>query len=174
MGNWFTTFSHERSARCMQMTRLALCALCDGDVGIGLKARLNNVVLCPSFCTRWFQSCYNDYFAPAATGINPCGPGSLVCSPLNEITGDSIEFCEKVGGSVVADAEDEPDSCFDGVPAATSRGRGPKAPWVRPEPKGSPWWRRLWQLLPFPKNSQTIPQSLQGYLPGVIVASVFV
>ncbi|CAJ1448404.1 unnamed protein product [Effrenium voratum] len=34
----FAAFSHERSGRCAQLGRLAFCSLCDGDVGIGMKA----------------------------------------------------------------------------------------------------------------------------------------
>ncbi|CAE8668050.1 unnamed protein product, partial [Polarella glacialis] len=48
----FAPFSYERSAQCAQMSRLALCSVCDGDVGTGMKAQANLIVLCPSFCSR--------------------------------------------------------------------------------------------------------------------------
>merc|ERR1712187_958161 len=85
---FFSSFSFERSAECAQMSRLAFCSTCDGDVGVGMKSRMNQVVLCPSFCTRWFKACFQDFFAPggSANRIQSCGPSSLVCSPLSEIT----------------------------------------------------------------------------------------
>lgn len=137
----FALWSHDRSQRCSQMGRLAVCGICDGDVGVGAKARLNSVLLCPSFCQHWFRACQQDFFAPSGSGgLQPCNPGSLVCSPLGEITEDSTSFCSSVGFSV-AESEDE-DVCFDGVPAATSRGKAERAPYTRPQGHGPPWWRQ--------------------------------
>mmetsp|Transcript_44219 Transcript_44219/g.84956 ORF Transcript_44219/g.84956 Transcript_44219/m.84956 type:complete len:306 (+) Transcript_44219:65-982(+) len=170
----WTAFAHDRSVGCSQMSRLALCATCDGDVGSGLKARKNLVLLCPSFCSRWFQSCLADFFAPSGSGrLQPCGPGSLVCSPLREVTEESAEFCSKIGDFAVSSQEEEPDSCFDGVPAAKSRGKGPRAVWARPTPRLKPWWRRILdgQL---PPELQRLKYQLQGYVPGAIVAFVAV
>lgn len=140
----WTSFAHERSARCGQMSRLALCSACDGDVGAGLKSQQNLIVLCPSFCLRWYQSCLEDFFAPSGSGqLGPCVPGSLVCSPLREITEDSAGFCDSIGEFATAQGEDELDSCYDGVPAAMARGKGPRAAWERPQPARKPWWRRF-------------------------------
>lgn len=124
----YAPFSRSVSGRCARITRLALCSPCDADVGTALKSRLNQVVLCPSFCARWFNACREDFYEPgrAASTLSPCGEGSLVCSPLGEITEDPRRFCESIGPYLVADAE-ELDACYDGVPAASSRGKGPKA-----------------------------------------------
>mmetsp|Transcript_86126 Transcript_86126/g.200266 ORF Transcript_86126/g.200266 Transcript_86126/m.200266 type:complete len:292 (+) Transcript_86126:78-953(+) len=168
----FSAFSHERSGRCAQMSRLALCSTCDADVGIGMKTQHNVVVLCPSFCARWFKSCEDDYFAPGGSGakVQPCGPGSLVCSPLSEITKDPAVFCTGVGGFAVSESEHDLDGCYDGVPAAKTRGRGPKAPWIKPSAARKPWWKRLLSgqvELPY-----QVQLAIQTYMPGVVVACV--
>lgn len=182
----FAAFSYNISGRCAQMSRLTLCSLCDADVGVGLKSMLNQIVLCPNFCARWFNSCKNDFFAPgsSADGLNPCGPSSLVCSPLNEIVEDSRRFCDSISPYAVANTE-ELDSCYDGVPAAKSRGRGPKAPYTRPSWRTrEPFWRNMWPLShpsQWPRASEVIadlasiemPDSLQGYAPSCIIGAVF-
>ncbi|CAE8728037.1 unnamed protein product [Polarella glacialis] len=57
---------------------------------------------------------------------------------------DSAAFCGGIGDFVVAESEDDSDSpCYDGVPAASSRGRAEKAPWERPRPAEKPLWRRI-------------------------------
>lgn len=180
----YAAFSHDASGRCGQLSRLALCALCDGDVGEGLKAERNQIVLCPSFCRRWFQSCRQDYFAPDSSGsrLTACRPDSLVCSPLDEITQESRSFCNSISPYVVADDEDL-DICYDGVPAARSRGSGPKAPYARPpRRRTTPFWRHMWPPVPFsqwPKASEVmadlaaielqVPRRVQGYEPGIAV-----
>jgi len=172
--NSFSVFSHDRSARCGQMTRLALCSQCDGEVGTGKKSRGKLVLLCPSFCSRWFESCRDDFYAPSGSGdrLQACGPGSLVCSPLSEITEDASTFCSGIGDFAMAEREDEPDACYDGVPAARAHGRAPRAPWVRPAAGKKPWWRRFWpsdfQL------SRLIQDKLQGFGPGLVVTLVVV
>ncbi|CAK0788499.1 unnamed protein product [Prorocentrum cordatum] len=124
----YAPFSHSASGRCGRMTRLAMCSPCDGDVGTGLKSQSDRVVLCPDFCARWFDACRESFYEAgrAASALSPCGQDSLVCSRLGEITEDPRGFCESIGPYVVADGG-EPDACYDGVPAASSRGRGPKA-----------------------------------------------
>jgi len=172
--NTFTAFSHERSPSCTQMSRLALCSKCDADVGIGRLIEENLVALCPSFCARWYNACIEDFFAPPGSGhgLQPCGPGALVCSPLKEIAEDPKAFCQAVPGFAMGAEEDEPDNCFDGIPAAKTRGKGPRAPWVKPSPPRDPWYRRFWpsgyrHLM----NSQLYHQA-QGYMPGAIIACV--
>eukprot|EP00913_Durusdinium_trenchii_P032129 g30087.t1 len=86
----------------------------DGDVGIGIKAQDSLVVLCPSFCRLWFESCAQDFFAP----------------------GTSAAKLTDFGNS---DAAEEP--CFDGVPAAKMRGKAPRAPWTPPRRKEPSLWR---------------------------------
>jgi len=178
----FGAFAHERSQRCAQMSRLALCSLCDGDVGSGIKSRLNTILLCPTFCKQWFQACYEDLFSPggSAGGLMPCMPNALVCSPLGEITEDSVTFCRSLpGGFDVADTEDEPEQCFDGVPAARSRGSGPRAPYSKPKWQPPPWWRRIYQqlssdmqILAREMARMRLPRWLQGYMPAIIIGAV--
>lgn len=178
----FSAFAHDRSPRCAQMSRLALCSLCDGDVGSGIKLRMNSVLLCPSFCARWFQACVEDLFAPSgAGGIQPCMPSSVVCSPLGEITEDSATFCRSLSlpnGFDVADGEDESNHCVDGVPAARSRGKGPKQPYTRPEPVRPPWWRTLQQQMYRDATylqyaiSRRLPRWIQFYIPFIITGVI--
>lgn len=167
----YSAFSFERSASCTQMSRLALCAFCDADVGTGLKSQQDRIVLCSSFCERWFQACYNDFFTSGGSGagLNPCTPSALVCSPLGEITDTAREFCEKVGLYDIAKVEDEEhDACYDGVPAAKIRGRGPRAPWTPPSREVPPWWKRLWPPSSWPR----LPPSIEAQMPGFVVACV--
>merc|ERR1719183_564278 len=178
----FGPFSHERSTRCVQMSRLALCSLCDGDVGIGRKSRLNTVLICPTFCKRWFEACSQDLFAPGGSAgvVVPCMPSHVICSPLGEITEDPAAFCRGLPGMAfdVAAAEDEPDHCYDGVPAARSRGKGPKNPYERPKPVIPPWWRRIMSDMSRDmvylqrEMVRRLPRSLQGYMPAIIVGAV--
>lgn len=172
LGN-FAPFSQERSARCTQMSRLALCSVCDGDVGIGLKSRLNAVILCPTFCARWFQACSGDFFAPRSSGaeLRPCGPSATFCSPLGEIFEDSAEFCTSVRGFEVAEAED--DGCFDGVPASRSRGKGPRAAYTKPVRPLPPWWRHLYNAMPSLSMMRT-PKLLQDYGPMMLITVVLI
>lgn len=183
----YAAFSYEKSDRCTQMSKLALCSICDGDVGIGLKAEHNLPRLCPSLCKRWFQACFGDFFAPTGSGeLVPCTPNSLVCSPANEITDTSAEFCAKVGGFAVAISEDASqddaeDSCYDGIPAARTRGKAPRAAWTKPKTRFStdayPWWHpRRWQLYfkSFNIQAPQTPRWMQQNAPAIIVASVAV
>jgi len=169
-----TAFSLERSQRCSKMGQLALCSMCDGDVGVGVKSSSNVVLLCPSFCDRWFQACIDDFFTASGSGdgLAPCSPGALVCGVLGEITQDAASFCSRIGASLgvsfaMAEAEDEPDHCFDGVPAARSRGAAAKAAWVRPPRTTSwqgPWWRRMMPpSLLRALSSARVPRFLQDY-----------
>lgn len=187
----YSAFAHERSARCAQMSRIALCSVCDGDVGIGRKAQVNSILLCPSFCKRWYEACLNDFFAPKGSGegVRPCGPGSVVCSPLGEAVENALAFCTTIGDFTVADGEDdEPDGddgtpCFDGVPAARARGKGPRSAWVRPgsEPPSSlsawlQWWSQVWRRpwLSYRLRSQLVRVSdtLSSWAPTMIVTTV--
>merc|ERR1719330_1471637 len=100
------------------MGRLAFCAPCDADVGAGDKSETNTILLCPSFCR-----------------------------PLREIAENAAEFCLRLGAPLgaafaVASAEHELEGCYDGIPAARSKGPGPKAPYVRPVTRTSrgAWW----------------------------------
>lgn len=138
---------HEMSEKCIQMSRIALCSLCDGDVGIGLKSEWNHVVLCPSFCRQWFQACIHDFFSHSsgATGIQPCRSSSVVCSRLGEITEDSAAFCTRIGDFIVPETEEDSTNCHDGVPASFTHGPGPRAPWTPPAPPPPPpWLQRTW------------------------------
>eukprot|EP00931_Biecheleriopsis_adriatica_P065644 TRINITY_DN40136_c0_g1_i1.p1 TRINITY_DN40136_c0_g1~~TRINITY_DN40136_c0_g1_i1.p1 ORF type:complete len:290 (-),score=50.69 TRINITY_DN40136_c0_g1_i1:120-989(-) len=170
----FAAFAHERSGRCAVMSRLALCSLCDGDVGIGAKVRDNMILLCPSFCKRWFEACADDFFAPGKSGagsVAPCTPGSLVCSPLREISEDPASFCAGVGGFAVAPTEDDEDSeerCYDGVPSAQTKGKATRAHWERPRPKEKPWWRRLLDRI----ERVRLPYWVEANAPAMIVACV--
>eukprot|EP00929_Paragymnodinium_shiwhaense_P014152 TRINITY_DN122027_c0_g1_i1.p1 TRINITY_DN122027_c0_g1~~TRINITY_DN122027_c0_g1_i1.p1 ORF type:complete len:275 (+),score=43.17 TRINITY_DN122027_c0_g1_i1:97-921(+) len=169
----FSSFAHDRSARCVQMTKLALCSVCDADVGIGLKADFGNPILCPSFCTQWYQACIEDLYAPSGSGdLSACGPNSLVCSPLGEITEEPRRFCEKAGGFAVAAAET--DGCYDGVPTARIRGKGPRAHWERPKPNLPPWWKKHQIAFEHWMRQFRMPRRLEDYLPGVVVAVVAV
>lgn len=185
----YALFAHDRSTMCSQISRIALCSICDGDVGSGVKARDNAVLLCPSFCARWFQACIADFFAPGETvgSLRPCAPGHVVCSPLREIFSDPAKFCEgvaAVSGFAVASSEaEDADECFDGVPAAKYRGKGPRNPWTRPVSwRGPmPFWRRFFGpdgRLQFPRldglELPPLPKSIEPYLPGVVVAFVVV
>lgn len=179
-------FASERSPRCAKMGQLAFCSVCDGDVGVGAKSSSNVVLLCPSFCARWFQACVEDFFAPSGSGggLAPCGPGALVCSPLGEITEDAATFCARAGAPLggsfaVAEADEEPDGCFDGIPAAKSRGAAAKAPWVRPARTraGDTWWRRM--LPPslvqnLNLNIAKMTRALEDSAPQVVIACVAV
>ncbi|CAK9040693.1 unnamed protein product [Durusdinium trenchii] len=175
----FAGFSHERSGRCAQMGRLAFCSICDGDVGIGIKAQDSLVVLCPSFCRLWFESCAQDFFAPgtSAGSVAPCGPSALVCSPLSEITEegaatsgfeDPAAFCSGAGFEVAEseDAAEEP--CFDGVPAAKMRGKAPRAPWTPPRRKEPSLWRRAMDSW----YRSGVPFWLEENAPGLAIAIV--
>jgi len=179
----FGPFAHDRSQRCAQMSKLVLCALCDGDVGEGIKSRLNSILLCPSMCKRWFNACIDDLFAPSgsAGGLVPCMPSHVICSPLGEITEDSAHFCRSIPGYDVA--IDEDDSCYDGVPSARSRGKGPRQAYERPKPVRPPWWRRM--MSDFSRDMayaqqhwgreltrMRVPRWIQSYLPAMIVGSV--
>eukprot|EP00928_Gymnodinium_smaydae_P054164 TRINITY_DN37983_c0_g1_i1.p1 TRINITY_DN37983_c0_g1~~TRINITY_DN37983_c0_g1_i1.p1 ORF type:complete len:373 (+),score=69.25 TRINITY_DN37983_c0_g1_i1:100-1119(+) len=178
----FAAFSQEHSSRCVQMARLALCSVCDGDVGIGLKAQLNSIRLCPSFCQQWFQACREDFFAPSGSqALQPCVAGSLVCSPLGEITESAGEFCSRIGPFQVAETEDDGDSCFDGIPAARSRGKGPRAPWTRPvRPVDGSWlrwaqlkWERMARRYLAPgTRTRYFVERFEAYAPGIVVAMV--
>ncbi|CAJ1348524.1 unnamed protein product [Effrenium voratum] len=168
----FAAFSHERSGRCAQLGRLAFCSLCDGDVGIGMKVSENLILLCPSFCKLWFQSCADDYFAPGTGGagsVAPCGPSALVCSPLSEITQDPAAFCAGVGGFEVAEAEEGADEfCYDGVPAAKMKGKAPRAPWSPPKRKERTMWRRMMDEW----YRSGIPYWVEENAPGIAIAIV--
>jgi len=155
----FAVYSLERSERCSQMSKLAMCSMCDGDVGVSIKAQAERVVLCPSFCRQWYQACADDFFTfSGAGGLQPCVPTSLVCSPLAEAAEDSASFCSKVGFSV---SEEESERCYDGIPAARSRGKGPRQPYTKPVRERPPWWRqKLEQLqLEFYRMSLTLQGS---------------
>lgn len=173
----FGAHTFERSARCSQMSRLALCSLCDGDVGSGQKASGNLILLCPSFCSRWFNACIEDFFAPDGTSagrLQACTPSSLACSPLGEIVQDAASFCRVIGDFAVADVEDDALSpCYDGVPAASSRGKGPRAHWARPQPPGKPWYRKI---LDHPTiraiRYSSLSYQIQANAPAIIMAFV--
>mmetsp|Transcript_26983 Transcript_26983/g.48780 ORF Transcript_26983/g.48780 Transcript_26983/m.48780 type:complete len:284 (+) Transcript_26983:46-897(+) len=172
LGSW-APFSHDKSTRCATMSRLALCSFCDADVGSGIKAAANIIVLCPSFCKRWFEACAEDFFAPGSSSgsMQPCGPGSLVCSPLTEITEDPAAFCAGVAGFSVAETEEDADGlCYDGVPAASSKGKGPRAFWERPKPAGKPWWRQTLETIQYSKFGMW----LEANSPSLIIALVAV
>lgn len=141
----FALYSQEQSSRCVQFARMALCSVCDGDVGVGLKSRQNSVLLCHGFCKQWYEACLRDFFAPRGSqGLQPCVPGSLVCSPLGEITQDSREFCSRVGDFEVATEEEYvADVCYDGIPSAIERGPGPRAPYTRPVRPGQSWLMQM-------------------------------
>lgn len=173
-------FVQERSPRCAKMGQLAMCSLCDGDVGAGVTSLGNLVSLCPSFCSRWFKACVEDFFAPAGSGegLQPCGHGNLVCSPLGEITQDPEVFCKRIqaplgAAFLVADTEDD-DSCFDGVPAAKTRGPAVKAPYTRPMRRASfpEWWRRYLPFLPEVDiyTLNRISKTMEDNLPGIMIA----
>jgi len=178
----FGPFSHERSTRCTQMSKLALCSMCDGDVGAAIKSRLNSIMLCPSFCAQWFQACAEDLFAASggSGALVPCMPSMVVCSPLGEITEDPAVFCRSMSGFAVADSEDsEEEQCYDGVPAARSRGKGEKQPYTRPQAAVPPWWRKAmkaWsdQMVYLQRDLQRmrLPKWIAGYMPAIIVGSV--
>jgi len=184
--NHFAPFSMDRTPRCSQMSRLVLCSLCDGDVGVGLKAKMNTVLLCPSFCARWFQACFDDFFAPSGSSgasLQPCGPGALVCSPLGEIMSEPSAFCSSAGGFSVAENEDDEDHpCYDGVPAARIHGRAEKNPWSKPKPWRPPWWRKMlremfdaWRMFFRILHKEVIlrmPRWLQAYAPALVVTPV--
>mmetsp|Transcript_52124 Transcript_52124/g.124155 ORF Transcript_52124/g.124155 Transcript_52124/m.124155 type:complete len:298 (+) Transcript_52124:89-982(+) len=171
--SWYGLFSTERSEKCMRLSRLVGCGLCDGDVGVGMKSESNLVLLCPSLCERWFQACSDDFFASSGSGatLQPCGSSSLVCSPLHEITEDPRSFCESAGGFSVAE-EEELDECFDGVPAARSRGRGPKAPYSPPGQDSGTWWRRFQKEAVRWMQDTARSASLEAYLPACVVGAV--
>lgn len=172
-------FAQERSQRCAKMGQLALCSVCDGDVGVGIKSEGNVVSLCRSFCDRWFKACIEDFFASSGSGdgLQPCGHATLVCSPLGEITQDATEFCARIGAPLgatfkVSDPEEEPDSCFDGVPASKSRGPAAKQPWIRPTRRaGNEWWMRFLPDLD-PLTIHRINKKLEDNAPGIIIACV--
>lgn len=178
---WFAPFSKEGSASCATMSRLAGCALCDGDVGMEVKSIRDRILLCPSFCAQWFQACIEDFFAPVGAGaLQPCSL-HVQCSPLAEITQDPNVFCRNIGGPGfdVAENEDEADTCYDGVPAARSRGNAPRAPYVRPKPRGQEWWRRY--LPPQFRNgvswnslgvSRTWQQRIKLFAPAMVLGLV--
>eukprot|EP00438_Fugacium_kawagutii_P003445 Skav229313 [mRNA] locus=scaffold2616:52803:53561:+ [translate_table: standard] len=169
----FASFSHERSGRCAQMARLAFCSVCDGDVGTGMKAEDNMVILCPSFCRLWFDSCSEDFFAPGNAGagsVAPCGPSALVCSPLKEITEDPVAFCRGAGFQV-AELEDSHDEvCFDGVPAAKMKGKAPRAPWTPPKRKEPTMWSRAMDEARW--RSRRFLNFLEDNAPGFAIAIV--
>mmetsp|Transcript_6950 Transcript_6950/g.12381 ORF Transcript_6950/g.12381 Transcript_6950/m.12381 type:complete len:296 (+) Transcript_6950:79-966(+) len=173
---WYGLFSTERSEKCTRLSRLVGCGLCDGDVGVGLKSDANLVLLCPSLCERWFRACAEDFFASMGSGSSlvPCTSSSLVCSPLNEITEDARTFCESAGSfRVLPDDEDDADRCFDGVPAAKTRGTGPRAPYTPPQPDEEPWWQKTDRdIKRFLRSLSLRASSLEGYLPAFIVGTV--
>lgn len=168
----FAGFSHERSGRCAQMARLAFCSVCDGDVGTGSKAQENLVILCPSFCRLWFESCAEDFFAPGTAGagsVAPCGPNALVCSPLSEITKDPAAFCQGAGFQV-AELEDGDEPCYDGVPASKMRGKAPRAPWSPPKRKEPTIWSRAMDA--WRRGSRGFINFLEDNAPGFAIAIV--
>jgi len=174
----FAPFSHERSGKCAQISRLALCSFCDSDVGTGAKTRTNAILLCPSFCETWYRACAEDYFAPGGSNgeLTPCLPGSLVCSPLREISAESSRFCEGVGFAVGSGEDEHHDLCYDGVPGARSHGKGERASWVRPRPATPPWWKLVlqgWQQFRFPSLRELgVPRKWEAYVPAVFVGAV--
>uniref|UniRef100_A0A7S1AES5 Folate receptor-like domain-containing protein n=1 Tax=Noctiluca scintillans TaxID=2966 RepID=A0A7S1AES5_NOCSC len=167
---WYAHFSHDRSADCGLMGRLGGCSFCDGDVGSGVKSRLQSVVLCPAFCEQWYKSCADDFFSRGSSGsLQPCG-SALVCSPLREITQDAATFCSSVGSFEVADSDDL-DICYDGVPAATSLGKAPKAPWTKPVPVPPSLWTRisLWFDSTLRGLASGRASTLEDYVPSLII-----
>lgn len=181
--NKFGFFAFERSTRCAQMSRLVLCSICDGDVGVGMKSKHNNVVLCPSVCARWFNSCVDDLFTASSSGsgLAPCTPSALTCSPLGEITSSAPNFCSSVGAFSVAESEDEADACYDGVPSSKVRGKATRAPWTPPARPVDSWMSIFMRDFRYAINDfkrtrfyKKLPRWVKDYFPGFIVAFVVI
>jgi hypothetical protein len=95
---------------------------------------------------------------------------------LREITQDAATFCSSVGVFEVAESDDL-DVCYDGVPAATSLGRAPKAPWTKPSPVPPSLWTRitLWFDATLRGLASGRASTLEDYIPSLIIGfGVFV
>ncbi|CAL1543441.1 unnamed protein product [Lymnaea stagnalis] len=123
--NW--DHCRQLSPPCREQFLMDLCFYeCSPNVGPWLikderkirKERFQNVPLCQSVCTNWWQACKNDFtcldnWAVSfnwSTGINTCPEGKQ-CKPFHQIFKDSNHFCENLMGNsfkVVSDTED----CF--------------------------------------------------------------
>lgn len=168
----FTSATPDVSQGCLALSAKVYCSICDGDVGVGLKTRQNVVFLCPSLCDAWYDACRSDFFSPSGAGLlQGCFPGSLVCSPLAEITAMAAVFCARLGFTVASEDDELDGECYDGVPAAKTRGKGPPAPWV-PRPYQSRGFveelktafRVIWYNMPAP---------VRKWAPSIGIGAVF-
>ncbi|CAD7964147.1 unnamed protein product [Amoebophrya sp. A25] len=128
-----------RSGQCATMTRQMLCSQCDGDIGTGLLSAGGVMHICPVLCDAWFSSCKDEFWLSRGGGeLVPCN-NDVGCRPLHELAGDSQDFCEnafsKFHAIEVANPADEPDLCYDGVPASRTK-KGDK--WPPPSRTSSP------------------------------------
>ncbi len=102
-----------------------LCSQCDGDVGTGLLSATGAIHMCPTFCETWYQTCREEYFVGRANNeIVPCN-NDVGCEPVQFMVQDAQDFCESAFSNFhtieVANPADEPDLCFDGVPASRTK-----------------------------------------------------
>ncbi|KAH0476990.1 MAG: hypothetical protein KVP17_002803 [Porospora cf. gigantea B] len=75
------------SQQCYTATVQAYCAVCDGDVGTGIKAQRSTPVLCSNYCDQWYDMCKDDLFANSGSRLVPVtglADGATTAAKLSE------------------------------------------------------------------------------------------
>ena len=80
------------SEECKNLASSIYCAPCHPLVGTGVKRGV-----CRESCDAWYSECAPALFEHAVTGLQPCAPSSLICTPLRDIVRDGEQFCRAMG-----------------------------------------------------------------------------
>lgn len=92
------------SAECLAVSSVVLCSRCDADVGVGQLAQGSNPILCVDLSKRWYDACASSLFSAggvqSSSVLDFCSDDDVICSPLNEITQDPVQFCKSMGFEV--------------------------------------------------------------------------
>ncbi|KAH0484797.1 MAG: uncharacterized protein KVP18_000583 [Porospora cf. gigantea A] len=110
------------SRQCHTATVQAYCAVCDGDVGTGLKTQKSTPVLCSNYCDQWYEMCKEDLFANSSGRLVPVTglvDGATTAAKLSELVASPTSFCA-LSGFVVRST-----LCFDGTTASALKGAAP-------------------------------------------------
>ena len=96
------------NGECRRQTEYVHCSHCHPDVG---TKKIKGV--CKSLCNKWYDACSIEFFSGGSvSALTPCMDTSLICSRLDSIVSNGLEFCERMG-YVVLDGGNG-NACYDG------------------------------------------------------------